>query len=286
MNPPKASEHDHIQFLIAAQRVYSCMEAERVNPEGVAHDAYTRLLSRIPPDTLALWEEARDLVSLTEGILCPGQTLRPSDSPGDPTLEQAVVQGVYLQSGERTTLRQGEKRPCPCDAGLGFVLKLVMFDSWYANLKQLRDQGWPWLCRLVNPDGSGNRAVAELEIPQTGLVAHLKRFSLVKVFRMVSPHVDAQHRATSVLDLSLEALGGIANSGVSRPTIGSSSRVWGLRKHRFVPPKQRHQRLPAFGVAPPMNWYFLGVKQGSRSCVGPFVTTLLTLLLGFQLRNS
>jgi hypothetical protein len=42
---------DYIQFLIAAQRVYSCTEAARCQPEGIAHDAFTRLLTRQPPDT-------------------------------------------------------------------------------------------------------------------------------------------------------------------------------------------------------------------------------------------
>jgi hypothetical protein len=106
MNPPKVSEHDYIQFLIAAQRVYSCVEAERVRPEGVAPDAYTRLLSRLPPDTQALWEEARDLVSLTEGILILDDTSLDKPCANQIALvtrhwsgtHQAVVQGINLQS--------------------------------------------------------------------------------------------------------------------------------------------------------------------------------------------
>jgi putative transposase len=67
MNAAKVSESDYVQFLIAAQRVYSCMEAERVSPQAAAHDAYTRLLSRVPPDTEALWREAQSLVTLKGG---------------------------------------------------------------------------------------------------------------------------------------------------------------------------------------------------------------------------
>jgi putative transposase len=67
MNAAKVTETDYIQFLIAAQRVYSCVEAERVSPEGVGHDAYRRLLSRLPPDTHALWEERSKRVSQAQG---------------------------------------------------------------------------------------------------------------------------------------------------------------------------------------------------------------------------
>jgi len=52
MNPPK-----YIHFLIAAQKVFTCTEAARCQPEGEkapAHDAFTRLLSRKPTDTEAL----------------------------------------------------------------------------------------------------------------------------------------------------------------------------------------------------------------------------------------
>jgi hypothetical protein len=33
MNPPKVNEYDYINFLIGTQRVYSCTEAARVQPE-------------------------------------------------------------------------------------------------------------------------------------------------------------------------------------------------------------------------------------------------------------
>lgn len=54
MNPPKADELDYIHFLIATQKVFTCTEAARSAPENLdppAHDAFTRLLTREPPDT-------------------------------------------------------------------------------------------------------------------------------------------------------------------------------------------------------------------------------------------
>jgi hypothetical protein len=72
MNPPKCDDLDYIHFLIAAQKVFTCTEAARCQPEGEkapAHDAFTRLLSRKPPDTEALWQEAKVFVDLRKGLL-------------------------------------------------------------------------------------------------------------------------------------------------------------------------------------------------------------------------
>jgi putative transposase len=60
MNGPKCDEYDYINFLVAAQRVFSAVEAAKSHPGGEAapaHDAYTRLLQRMPPDSEALWQE-------------------------------------------------------------------------------------------------------------------------------------------------------------------------------------------------------------------------------------
>ena len=47
MNPPKCTEYDYINFLVAAQRALSAAEAGHSHPESdnpPAHDAYRRLL--------------------------------------------------------------------------------------------------------------------------------------------------------------------------------------------------------------------------------------------------
>ena len=53
MNPPKVNQQDYINFLIATQKAYSCMEAERVQLESdpAAHDAITCLLRRMEPSS-------------------------------------------------------------------------------------------------------------------------------------------------------------------------------------------------------------------------------------------
>lgn len=72
MNPPKVTDEDYINFIIATPREVTATEAERVQPESTnapSHDAFTRLLTRLEPDSQTLWEEAQNQVDLEQGIL-------------------------------------------------------------------------------------------------------------------------------------------------------------------------------------------------------------------------
>ena len=72
MNPPKVTDEDYINFIIATPRIVTATEAEGVQPQSehsLAHDAFTRLLTRLEPDAESLWAESRSQVDLTRGIL-------------------------------------------------------------------------------------------------------------------------------------------------------------------------------------------------------------------------
>lgn len=72
MNPPKCSDEDYINFVIATPRQVTATEAARVQPEGVKmprHDAFTRLLERLEPDPEMLWREAETPIEKFSGIL-------------------------------------------------------------------------------------------------------------------------------------------------------------------------------------------------------------------------
>ncbi len=232
MNPPKADELDYIHFLIAAQKVFTCTEAARSQPESPdppAHDAFTRLLRREPPDTEALWEEAKTLVEPGRGVLVVDDTTL--DKPYSKKMElvhrhwsgkhHRVVSGINLT----TVLWSEAGAMVPTDFRIydkphdsltkndhfrqmlevanerGFEPGYVLFDSWYSsldNLKVIRGYGWRWLCRLksnrlVNPDKSVNVAIREVEIPAEGRIVHLKAYGMVKVFRTVAKDGDAEH---------------------------------------------------------------------------------------------
>lgn len=86
-----------------------------------------------------------------------------------------------------------------------FNQKFVLFDTWYAsvkNLKTTRRKEWHFLTRLknnhlVNPDNKGNVPLETIDIPSKSVV-HLKAYGFVKVFRIVSKDGDTQHWVTDM----------------------------------------------------------------------------------------
>ncbi len=243
MNPPKVDELDYIHFLVATQRVFTTTEAARVRagePNAPAHDAYTRLLKRIPPGTEALWREVAPFVQRDRGVLVVDDTTL--DKPYARKMDlvtrhwsgkhRRVVQGINLISLLWT---QGEER-LPCDFRIynrkedgltkndhframlqtayerGFQPEMVLFDGWYAslaNLKYVRSLGWHWFTRLkanrlVSVKGNRkNRPVSEWFIPRHGRVMHLKGYGWVKVFKTVTPDGREEYWATSRLDMTV-----------------------------------------------------------------------------------
>src|SRR5210317_2065564 len=181
MNPPKCDEMDYINFLIAAQNIFSSVEASRTHPaeEAPAHDAYTRLLKRLPPDSQMLWQEVEPLIEKKVGVLVIDDTTLDKPYASKMALvtnhwsgkHGRVVKGINLIS----LVWSDAVCRLPCDfriynkaqAGLskndhfrdmlqqaaehGFEPELVAFDSWYSglpNLKQLRNLKWHWLTQL------------------------------------------------------------------------------------------------------------------------------------------
>ena len=238
MNPAKCDEYNYINFLVAAQTAFSASEAERV---GVgAHDAYTRLLQRIPTDTEALWQEVVPCIERTKGVLVIDDSTL--DKPYATKMElvsrhwsgkhKRVVQGINLI----TLLWTAERKRLPCDYRIynkdkdgltkndhfnamvkqahqrGFQPEIVAFDSWYsslANLKQIRELEWHWLTRLksnrqVSTAPKQNQAVRDLSIPMQGREVHLKGYGFIKVFRTVDKKGNVEHWATNRLDMTIE----------------------------------------------------------------------------------
>lgn len=71
----------------------------------------------------------------------------------------------------------------------------------------VRDGGWDWLTRLksnrqVSLTVGEQQAVSALTIPASGLQVHWRGYGMVKVFRTVDPHGNADYWATSRLTMS------------------------------------------------------------------------------------
>ena len=195
INPAKCTELDYINFLIASSRVFSCTEASKCSfsdSNNPAHDSFTRLLERQPPDTDALWEEVKNLVTPEIGLLIIDDTTldKPYAKHMDLVYRQwsgkhyQIVNGINLE----TIVWTDNESIIPIDFRIydietdgktkndhfldmlnvaeerDFSPEFVMFDTWYSsleNLKAIRKKGWHWLTRLkknrlVNPDNTDN----------------------------------------------------------------------------------------------------------------------------------
>lgn len=240
MNAPRCELEAYMQFLLATTDHVSCREAARVQPgdDPPAHDACTRLLTRQPPDPATVWAEVAALVARERGVLVVDDTTL--DKPDGRSIAlvtrhwssthtrvvwginlttllwtdgQAVVPlevRVYAHATDGLTKNDHLRTMLTTAAERGFTPAWVLFDSWYsslANLKLLRQLGWPWLCRLkvnrlVNPDGSGHVRVDTLAPPEAGQVVQLKGYGLVRLFRTVAPDGHAEYWASDTLTLA------------------------------------------------------------------------------------
>jgi len=241
MKLPTCQAEDYIQFLIASPKRSTCTEASACSPNGVSHDAFTRLLARVSHDPESLWREAKEMVRLDRGCLVLDDSVEDKPYAQNTALvhwqwsgkHHDIVPGVGLE----TLLWTDGKRMIPCDICLydapndgltkndhfqamlktakerGFQPEYILFDSWYAasleNLKLISRQGWLFLTRLkgnrqVNPTGQkgGNVSVETLtDIPESGQVVHLKGFGMVRLFRVVQED-DAHYWCTNDLEIT------------------------------------------------------------------------------------
>jgi putative transposase len=240
MSQPKVTESEFIDFLIATPSNATAMEAQRTQPDTdnpAAHDAYTRLLHRLEPDSDTLWVEVQPEIGRTGGVLILDDSVL--DKPYAHQMElvhylwsgkhHRVVKGIALL----TLLWTDGDRHLPCDYRLydkpndgktkndhfgdliavahqrGFVPECVLFDGWYSsvdNLKRLRKLNWSWLTRLkanrrVNPDRTGLRALSACGIATTGTVVHLEGYGLIKVFRIEAKDGTTEYWATNNLQM-------------------------------------------------------------------------------------
>lgn len=241
MQHPTCQAEDYIQFLLSSPLKATCTEASVCSPQGVSHDAFTRLLARVSQDPESLWREAKGMVRLDRGCLVIDDSVEDKPYALNTALVHWQWSGKHHKSvpgvGLETLLWTDGKSIIPCDIRLydapndgisknehfqnllqtakdrGFHPEYVLFDSWYGasleNLKFIARQDWLFLTRLkpnrqVNPTGQkgGNVAVEALEnIPEFGQIVHLKGFGMVRLFRVVYQK-EAQYWCTNDLNMS------------------------------------------------------------------------------------
>jgi hypothetical protein len=205
---------------------------------GPAHDAITRLTQRLLPTTERLWQEAQKQVDRSKGVLVGDDSTL--DKLYSRKIElvtrhwsgkhKRVVLGINLV----TLLWTDGERYIPIDFRIynkaqdgltkndhfqemlqiayerGFRPDCVCFDSWYASLKNLKLVNrlfGRWLTRLeadrlVDPDNSGNRPLASVNLASTGTVVHLKGYGFIQVFKIVVTENHIEYWATNDLQMT------------------------------------------------------------------------------------
>jgi DDE superfamily endonuclease len=247
MNPPKVQPEQYIDFLLATPKACSATEAQRVQPPGpaaAAHDAFTRLLTRLEPDPEALWQEVRPVIDPAAGWLVVDDTTLDKPHARHMGLvcrhwsgrHHRVVAGInlitpawtdgdrvyptdyrlYAKAHDGLTKNDHFRAMLAAAARRGFRPRGVPFDGWYAsaeNLKAVRALGWTFLARMpanrkLRIDRGPATPVAGLPVAASGTDAWLPEFGLVRVFRVVAPDGDTQHWFTN--DPGLGDLGRLA----------------------------------------------------------------------------
>ena len=293
MNPPRVTDRDYIDFLIGTPKVASATEAARVqppDPKAPAHDAFTRLLTRLEPDPETLWLEVRPLVRRSDSILVVDDTVL--DKPYAHKMglvgqfwsgkHQRVVRGINLvtlawSDGDAvypTDYRLVDPAEAPkrnknehfremlaTAQARGLTPRYVCFVSWYSskeNLKAVRSHGWHFLTQVrsnrnVNLDRTGNKPIADQPIAATGTIVHVEGFGLVKAFRIVAPNGDTEHWITN--DLSMDEL----------VRLTYAQRAWAIEEyHRGLKQCTEVERCPARLVCSQRNHIGLALRAFIR----------------------
>lgn len=238
MSRSKCSRDLYCSFLEVTSDRYSALSLSEVAPPfgELSHDSVSRWLTEEKVQPKDLWNVASREMAGKPGILVFDDVVidksrsgkialvnwQYSGSKHDITKGIGVVNALWQTSKEEyvpidyriwnppedgktknnhfrdmlTAVKQRQLEP-----------EMVVADSWYSsldNLKAIRSHGWNWVMglrsnRLVNKPLV---QINTLDIPDEGLVVHLKGYGWIKLFRFVTRHGRTDYVGASKLDLS------------------------------------------------------------------------------------
>ena len=240
MSGSKCSRELYCSFLEVTSDRYSALSLSEVAPDvaALSHDSISRWLAAERVQPKDLWVVAKKEITGKAGILIFDDVVIDKSRSG----KTELVNWQYAGSKHDITKGIGVVNACwqvskdeyiPMDYRIWnppedgktkndhfrdmlaaaqqrqLVPEMVVADSWYSsldNLKSIRSHGWNWVMglrsnRLVNKPHVQSR---DLEIPDEGLVVHLKGYGWIKLFRFVTKHGRTDYIGTSKLDLSRE----------------------------------------------------------------------------------
>lgn len=235
MGKLKCSKELYSQFLLASQREFSATTLASLKTE-ISHDKVSRWLQNTKLTPRILWEQVETLIDKNDGYLIFDDSVlaKPHSQKIELTKWQysgnihRITRGINLMN----MLWTKETEHIPVDFRIYTKLtdgktkndhfrdmvllsvhrelkvKAYVFDTWYSsvnNLKWLNKLNLIWVTWLrSNRIVDYGEHIAEKEIPNVGLVVHLRAVGFVKVFKIVHPQTgDVEYLATNDLDTSL-----------------------------------------------------------------------------------
>ena len=242
MTKSKCSRSLYCSFLEVTSSRFSALSLSEVAPESqtLSHDSISRWLSTAKVQPKDLWDVSSKEVKDKSGILVFDDVVINKSRSQKMELvnwqysgsDKGVVKGIgvvnalWQTSQEDYTpidyriwnppddgkTKNDHFREMLCTAkSRGLEPEMVVADSWYSSLKNLkcvRSHGWDWVMGL-----RGNRLVnkpliqlRELDIPNEGLVVHLKGYGWIKAFRFESKNGRTDYVGTSCLDMTTEQI--------------------------------------------------------------------------------
>ena len=240
MSRSKCSRDLYCSFLEVTSDRYSALSLSEVAPNGstLSHDSISRWLADEKVQPKDLWQSAKAEVISKPGILVFDDVVIDKSRSGKTELvnwqyagsKHDITKGIGVvnalwQTNKEAYIPMDYRIWNPVEDGKTknnhfrdmltavkrrqLMPEMVVADSWYSsldNLKAIRSHGWDWVMglrsnRLVNKP---HVQIRTLDIPDGGLVVHLKGYGWIKLFRFVTKHGRTDYIGTSLFDLSCE----------------------------------------------------------------------------------
>lgn len=239
MTQYKCNKDLYISFLISSSIRYSATALSEVSPKELAHDSVTRWLSNKTFTPRDLWDKVEKYVDkekectfVIDDTLVEKPRSKEIDlvkcgySGNKHGLERGInvvtalcCQGdealpvdfrIYAKEEDGKTKNTHFIEMLKSGLNRGLKIGVVVADSWYSslkNLKSMRDLGLKWVVGLKkNRRVNIKQRLEDLEIPLEGLKVHLQGYGWIKAFKTVETNGHVRYFGTNILDANLETV--------------------------------------------------------------------------------
>ncbi|TAL74406.1 MAG: transposase [Bacteroidetes bacterium] len=232
-------------FLKVTSQRYSSLALSEVSPFELSHDSISRWLEEAHIKPRDIWNEAKDKVLGSTGIIVADETVLNKNRskkielvrwqysgtvhdilkgigmlnflwvddnknvvPMDVRIWEPKEDGYTKNDHFRELLKISKERGCNPMA--------VVADSWYGSLdncKCIRNLGWDWIIglrknRIINHD----EKLENLTIPEEGIRVHLRGYGFITIFRFVAKNGRTDYFGTSIENPTREKIKSLIRS--------------------------------------------------------------------------